>query len=1196
MAEQERPRFSMEEEKKTFTSLSNTFNPNSNQHNSDEQNESDVEQEGFQSTFIGSFRGPGFSDLLRHGQEDNQELGKVTLNIPGSSIESTWDSRSIDKGNAEEDSNVSFDVHDTSKDSVSSEPIGSLYPHIQRDKSPSAAPSQTSDSSSLFPELKNSHGLILSGRSNEVTNQIPDDEEEILLPLPPLSEFSILAPTRDNSGLPFSTEPGAESTFMENANLQRWDHFDNQFDINLGKGFSFPDIQSSLSAETAETLDTKPRDKTRISPFENYISNDTPVETESNIHGAESKAPGDRKADGDNLDVAHILEALAGAAAGSLLMKKFLDKDSDDESSSSRITDDATKLQVPSQQNVDSSSSSVQDDHSNSEDGLTFDEGAGVGVGFKSISKSSESHEPLESESMDFEIERPSYTAAEKGKQVVRDSLQDSEMDDYPAIDFPPIKSLTDMDLGAVGAIGGGLLSMMGSSTAPKKDEHGVNKDLGVVGNTLVSILSSSTASAAKSNRDNNDLGMIGDTLVSMLSSSANTKAKSYTKPRNEEHRPQIYPDPPAEPWATKDLNSKLSQRRSPASATKTETSEHDPYLAFMSSARKPTEAQPAPAGKKSLLSDFPDTASKKVSAPAPRSVTLPSDPSKAPVLRGYYELPSIKKIDQWKSVNSLAPNSFRRLLINVMALIVSRIVMKGRVYSYTRSANNFENLPLTPSQRTLLGLDSVISKVPGAVPIFKKPTAPPHNLTERPMMSTYVSPSNGVFAPTKTSFQKPSVASTEFELKDAATILNKSMSRSFNQSYVKDKADLSRLMRNIEAREELQAEWKTPDTDPAKRAFGLHGSFGAPQGSLQTGVDMSTPDQLANLNSRGPVSRYQPALRTTLSKDHTSKTDLQKDGLYVVGYGKVLKNLKVSEQQLDRWAFNLRKWLWNKVVKHVCSEMEIVDAELAKEGLSYLDCKSATMFYASVPLPQNTVNGSASTTAAQAPAAAPLTSSLAWGAASIASTRLPSAFSTTQQQQQPQLPTSLQDLEARYGQSRIVKQRIYLESYLAVPGFANRKYVVERLQAMGPLLSHFIWDSHGVAWDGGKKTWSSDLPSDSQIIMHLFMTYIDSAMPSQPSQVYDRFPFTYKHYVPMDNKPDPTTALQIKQTSKYPPDYSLVVEGSMWEVVPKRLNVWYTMVLFIYMVMKESGGYIGQINIGTQMIGLGDVVEGYDL
>lgn len=35
---------------------------------------------------------------------------------------------------------------------------------------------------------------------------------------------------------------------------------------------------------------------------------------------------------------------------------------------------------------------------------------------------------------------------------------------------------------------------------------------------------------------------------------------------------------------------------------------------------------------------------------------------------------------------------------------------------------------------------------------------------------------------------------------------------------------------------------------------------------------------------------------------------------------------------------------------------------------------------------------------------------------------------------------------------------------------------------------------------------------------------------------------------------------------------------------------------MFVYLVMRESGGYIGQTNIGTKKIGLGDVVEGYNL
>lgn len=301
--------------------------------------------------------------------------------------------------------------------------------------------------------------------------------------------------------------------------------------------------------------------------------------------------------------------------------------------------------------------------------------------------------------------------------------------------------------------------------------------------------------------------------------------------------------------------------------------------------------------------------------------------------------------------------------------------------------------------------------------------------------MSTYVSPSQALLASSRTTFQKPVVSSISSEYRDAATILNKSMSRAFNTVSVQDKAGVERLMRNVEAREELKAEWKGVDSDPTKRAFGLHSAYGTPQAGLQGGIDMAhagahmtdhstRPDLLASINSRGPVNRYQPALRTTLSKDHTSKTDLQKDGLYVVGHIKVLKSLKVSEEQLDRWVFNLRNWLWDKVVKHVCSEMEVVDAELAKQGLSYLDCKSATMFYTSGPLPQNATNGSAASAAAAAAAAAPtvapMTNSLGWGAASIANPRMPSAFApATSQPQQPLLPISLQDLDARYGDVR---------------------------------------------------------------------------------------------------------------------------------------------------------------------------------
>ncbi|KAF9096505.1 hypothetical protein BGX29_008547 [Mortierella sp. GBA35] len=1061
----------------------------------------------------------------------------------------------------------------------------------------------------LFPVSQPDRGLVLAtkeqGEDDQHVSDAEEEEEDIPVRYPSLSELSH---SRSSLKAPRRTfEPSASAaipTLVESTNVKRWDLekdeelSDAEIDLEFANQASkdskdskalnasqtsqdseiSKDSQGSQSPALTVPAQTQAVAESRVSPFAAFLEQPSDI-LNGILNGRQgASAHSDDGTDNDIKEYAGV----AIAAGSALLARKFLHgKDSEDEKDAGDV-DLASLLREPLTKllGVQPKESTSSQRNSSSDDGMPFI--GGVGSAIKAVLDASLQNQSRASSDHDAdETSTPKYTAAEKGKQVVRDGQPAAAVQRELLDDLPPFNSLADMGFGTIGK-------------APVP-------------------------------------GMLSPTPVSL-------PAPASVGPRT-----GIYPAAPPGPWAPGSLRNSLSQRRSPVTNVRTDSTDtkdafnHDPNLAFAVLPRKqPAAAQPKPAeGVRSLLSDYPDD---KPKAAAQKTVTLPADPSKAPVLRGRYELPSINKIDQWKSKNSLAPNAFRRLVFNVLALIISSRVMKGRIYrslvklvstvvnpsiiywtewavivvllfniaeviySYTRRANHFENLPLTPSQRALLGLEPIASKAPGAVPVFKKSVVAPHNLTERPIMSTYVSPSQASLASSRTPFQKPAVALVASEYRDAATILNKSMARSFNTVSVQDRAGVERLMRNVEAREELKAEWKGVDNDPTKRAFGLHSTFGTPQGNLQGGMDItdhnSRPDLLASLNSRGPVSRYQPALRTTLSKDHTSKTDLQKDGIYQYGHTKVLKSLKLSEDQLDRWVFNLRKWLWNKIVKHVCSEMEEVDAEFTKQGLSYLDCKSATMFYTSGPLPQNaTANGNAaSTTAAPAAPAAPLTNSLGWGAASIANPRAPSAFGPAiTQPQQPQLPTSLQDLDARYGQLPIVRRRMILELYLAIPGFANRKFVVERLQAMGPLLSHFSWDSANVTWENGKKPWSQDLPTDSQIIMHLFTVFMDLAMPAQPSQSFDRFPFSYKHYVPMESKPDATTSLQIKQTAKYPPNYNLVVDGGMWEVVPKRLNVWYTLVLFIYMVMKEHGGYIGQINIGTRAIGLGDVVEGFD-
>ncbi|KAG0252773.1 hypothetical protein BG011_006747 [Mortierella polycephala] len=1050
-----------------------------------------------------------------------------------------------------------------------------------------------------FFDKEADHGLVLAGPKSVTDNkdnekQIETAEEEELIPIRSLSEVPVISP------LYFGTNVRSvivESSLPENVNAERWELADeDQADLELGGSFGTSRSQNLHAPYTAVAEKDQSLGESPLAPFVRSDNQQpsTPAKESASDHKDIERSKDTAASDADDSNTTiRALGGLAAVAGGGLLLRSFLaNKDTDDEKSSSSDMETPVRPHRPGY-----SFDSDIGVRSGSDDGLTFDEGAGVGMGYKPLSETPLRYGVAADDSSSSGESTPRFTAAEKGKQVVRDAPVMPITQAMPVAqedaqeDLPPVASVTD-------------------------------KGFGMIGRAHL-------------------LPMLRPTPVSPV-------------PLGDEPRSRIYPVAPPGPWTPGSTQDSITQRRTVKLAGRTELAstvvDNDPNLVFMSSSRKQSAiTPPAPKeGAKSLLADYPELAPEPSRTAAQPVVTLPKDPSKAPVLTGHYELPSIKEMDQWKGKHSLPPNAFRRLLVNVGALFLFRVVMKMGYYRsvvdfydtsrlifywiecgviivllfnvsevmfrYLKCSNNFEYLPLTPSQRALLGLDPVASKVPGAVPIFKKSARVPHNLTESPILSTYVSTTQSVFASNKAPFQKTVTGLAPSENRDAATILNKSLSRTFNQQAVQDKADLVRLMRNVEAREELQAERKGVDSDAGKRPFGLHTGFGAPQGGIQGGVDMTAPgahlndnmtrpDLIASLNARGPVSRYQPALRTTLSKDHTSKTDLQKDGLYVVGHSKVLKTLKVSEEQLDRWVFNMRKWMWDTIVRNVCNEMEVVDTQFAKWGLSYLDCKSATMFYTSGPPPQSTSSGSAastnaSSTAAPAPAAASMANSLGWGAASIANPQLPSAFNLgAAQPQQPQMPISLQDLEARYGQQdSIVRQRMVLEPYLAIPGFANRKYVVERLQAMGPLLTHFIWDSNGLTWDGGKKAWTPELPTDSQIIMHLFTVYMDLAMPAQPSLAYDRFPFSYKYYVPMESKPDATTALQIKQTSKVPPNYNLVVEGSMWEVVPKRLNVWYTLVLFIYMVMKENGGYIGQLNIDTKLVGLGDVVEGYEM
>jgi len=501
---------------------------------------------------------------------------------------------------------------------------------------------------------ENSHGAQDLGTAQGAV----EEEEELPTVYPPLSETTfekIEKSSVSNSGLPPAPALSAVASLPEFANSHRWDT-QIQFDSDTEPEDGFSTIQKkaeSLSKSTPETGGTME------SPFAPFLR-------KSSTSAAESKTDSKDKILGDVIveKVKHsdlfenflsddIVESLKDGTALEKLKEKAVDALMDgtalDKLKEKAVDVLKETLGAGNQQGTD-----TKDTHFGGRSALEGMTAASAGgLLMKSLLSPKESGEKSGSNGghdfRDIASSREStpaprrYTSAEKGKASVRDTV---EIDDISMVserssldeprqsrlfdtwdDLPPINSVADVDYKA-------------GNMAP--------------------------------------VSMFSPTPVSPPVRSEN------------ELRSRIYPTAPPAPWeeAPAAAFNGLSQRRSPALSTRSPSNgaSHDPNLAFMSSSRSPKTVTPPQSTAtvkpaRSLLSDYPDVPSKPTTTSAQPTVTLPRDPAKAPVLRGKYELPTIKTIDQWRSKNGLAPNAFRRLLVNIGGLFVTNYVMRASIY-----------------------------------------------------------------------------------------------------------------------------------------------------------------------------------------------------------------------------------------------------------------------------------------------------------------------------------------------------------------------------------------------------------------------------------------------------------------------------------------------------------------------------------
>eukprot|EP01097_Dermamoeba_algensis_P002126 TRINITY_DN1845_c0_g1_i2.p1 TRINITY_DN1845_c0_g1~~TRINITY_DN1845_c0_g1_i2.p1 ORF type:complete len:352 (+),score=76.72 TRINITY_DN1845_c0_g1_i2:784-1839(+) len=178
--------------------------------------------------------------------------------------------------------------------------------------------------------------------------------------------------------------------------------------------------------------------------------------------------------------------------------------------------------------------------------------------------------------------------------------------------------------------------------------------------------------------------------------------------------------------------------------------------------------------------------------------------------------------------------------------------------------------------------------------------------------------------------------------------------------------------------------------------------------------------------------------------------------------------------------------------------------------------------------------------------------------------------------------PPSTNELLQRLAQDPAQKpdiiKRIKYDKYLNVIGSTSREYVIKRIQelAQGAYLSAFKWNGGGV-WKG--KEWTPELPTDSQILIHLFCTYMDFLLLQDP--LSEIKPFTYKYFICFPDTPEgKSSSVLIHQSHIHPPDFEVVYAKEKWRPDQGRNNLFHTLIFFIHCIAQKFDGYIDQVNM----------------
>ncbi|KAI5640181.1 hypothetical protein NE865_07438 [Phthorimaea operculella] len=115
--------------------------------------------------------------------------------------------------------------------------------------------------------------------------------------------------------------------------------------------------------------------------------------------------------------------------------------------------------------------------------------------------------------------------------------------------------------------------------------------------------------------------------------------------------------------------------------------------------------------------------------------------------------------------------------------------------------------------------------------------------------------------------------------------------------------------------------------------------------------------------------------------------------------------------------------------------------------------------------------------------------------------------------------------------------------------------------------------------WNGGGPGWDESEPTDAELVLHLFATYLDLQLPAPPGAPPGHRPFSSRH-VSAAPAPPPRD-LAIHRVCAKPPHYVLVLQGETFEVARGRNNLLHTLLVFIAAAARADPPALRRLHLG---------------